>query len=191
MCPLVSLQDIPCIMGILMAIQPIDRQQRRQVRDEADLWRRRAEVLCGVELPPIAVTFDLRGRAAGQYRVRDGYRSIRFNPYIFARYFDDSLAVTVPHEVAHYAVDVLYGAVRVRPHGEEWRAVMGLLGVDARASGCYDLSGMPVRRQRRFRYRCDCRTHELTTCRHNRIVRGQAVYHCRRCGAELIPHKAD
>ena len=169
-----------------MKVEPISPRQQQQVREAAHGWLRRARQLCGVELEPVPVLFDLRGRAAGQYRVRDGQRSIRFNPWIFARYFDANLAVTVPHEVAHYVVDVLHGAARVRPHGPEWRAVMRRFGVDDRASARFDLSGLPVRRQRRFGYRCLCRSHALTTCRHSRILRGQAVYHCRRCGAELV-----
>jgi len=138
--------------------------------------------------PP--VRFDLSGRAAGQYRVLGGDATIRYNPLIFARYFADNLNETVPHEVAHFVVDQLWGLRRVRAHGAEWQSVVRALGAEPRATARYDLTGLPVRRQRRFDYRCACRTHELTTCRHRRVQRGDARYHCRYCGQPLVMDRA-
>ncbi|VAW72147.1 hypothetical protein MNBD_GAMMA13-1699, partial [hydrothermal vent metagenome] len=97
------------------------------------------------------------------------------------------LQTTVPHEVAHYIADRVWGLASIRPHGVEWRSVMHQLGAEPSASARFDLSGLPVRRQRRFTYRCDCDTHELTACRHNRVSKGRARYHCRQCGAVLVP----
>jgi len=67
----------------------------------------------------------------------------------------------------------------------EWRRVMKAFGVSPRATGRYELSGVPVRRQQRHSYRCDCRQHELTSTRHNRHQQGRK-YICRSCGAPLI-----
>ena len=133
----------------------------------------------------VAVTFDLTGSAAGMYRVHGAERVIRYNPYIFAKYFANNLAVTAPHEVAHYVTDRLYGLRNIRPHGAEWKTVMRSLGADPCVTASYDLSGVPVRRQRRFSYRCECSTHQLSSCRHNKIQRGQSSYLCRRCGSTL------
>ena len=169
-----------------MSIEPIDAERQLAVRRETDSCLQRAGVICRREFTPVPVTFDLRGRSAGMYRVRHGRRSIRYNPWIFAKYFEENLAVTVPHEVAHYVTDMLYGWHRVRPHGVEWQTVMRALGVEPRACGDYDLSGVPVRRQRRFTYACGCTTHRLTTQRHNKIHRGTAGYRCRHCGAPLV-----
>ncbi|MGD2055902.1 MAG: SprT-like domain-containing protein, partial [Gammaproteobacteria bacterium] len=130
--------------------------------------------------------FDLQGRAAGMYRVREGRRWIRYNPWIFARHLEDSLGQTIPHEVAHYVTDILYGLANIRPHGVEWRAVMHALGAEPRATGRYDLEGIPVRGQRRFDYRCDCTTHRLSICRHNRVQRSERTYVCRYCKAPLV-----
>ena len=138
--------------------------------------------------PSIPVSFDLRGRAAGMYRVRCGRREIRFNPYIFARDFDRGMTQTVPHEVAHYVVDMLFGARRVRPHGPEWREWMRALDAEPRATGHYDLSGLPVRSERRFAYRCACAlTHQLSTRRHRAIGRGKVRYLCKTCGQDVMP----
>ena len=170
-----------------MIVEPIDGRRREQVCRATDDCIRRAEHLFDLRPQRVPVVFDLQGKAAGMYRVRGGARLIRYNPYIFAKYFQDSLDVTIPHEVAHYVTDRLYGLRNVRPHGREWKTVMAALGADARVSAPYDLVGVPVRRQRRFTYQCGCRTHQLTSCRHNRVSRGQAAYVCRRCGSAIVP----
>lgn len=166
-------------------MQPIAKQQQEQVCRATDACLRQAGKIYHYDFTPVPVRFDLRGRAAGMYRVQHGQRHIRYNPYIFSKYFDDSLVTTVPHEVAHYVTDMLYGLRNIRPHGVEWQEVMRSLGAEPRVTGQYDLQDLPVRRQRRFTYRCDCTTHLLSTCRHNRVHRGKAVYHCRRCGMAL------
>ncbi|HHJ15088.1 MAG TPA: metallopeptidase (SprT family) [Gammaproteobacteria bacterium] len=169
-----------------MSPQPIDAPQQAQVRQATLACVARAAGLFEREFVAPPVQFDLIGRAAGQYRVLRGDVSIRYNPFIFARYFEDNLNETVPHEVAHFVVDQLWGLRRVRAHGAEWQSVMRALGVEPRATARYDLTGLPGRRQRRFAYRCACNTHQLTTCRHNRVQRGKARYHCRRCGQPLV-----
>ncbi|WJW75427.1 SprT-like domain-containing protein [Thiohalobacter sp. IOR34] len=155
---------------------------RRATRD----CLRRAGELHARIFPPIEVRFDLIGRAAGMYRRRGAERCIRYNPYLFARYFEDSLANTVPHEVAHYVVDLLTVSARPRPHGSEWQAVMRALGVEPRLRHDYDLRGIPQRRQRQVLYRCACSSHRLGIRRHQRLLRGEASYHCRNCGAVLV-----
>ena len=133
----------------------------------------------------IPVLFDLKGRAAGMYRVRGGQRVIRYNPYIFAKYYDDNLNETVPHEVAHYVTDILYGLKSIRPHGAEWKSVMQVFGVAANRTANYDLAGLPKRQHKLFNYSCGCRTFELTSRRHNKVVRGTGQYQCLDCGGKL------
>jgi SprT protein len=166
-------------------VAPLSPQQRQRVVEVTGETIAQASVLFGRAFAEIPVTFELRGRAAGMYRVHRGRRMIRYNPYLFARYFSDNLANTVPHEVAHYVTDILYGLRRVRPHGPEWQAVMRAFGVQPAVTCNYDLDGIPVRRQRRFSYRCACTTHSLSTVRHKRVQNGQARYSCRRCQTPL------
>ncbi len=137
-------------------------------------------------LAPVEITFDVRGSAWGYY-VRDrDRRRIRYNPWLFARYFEDGLNETVPHEVAHYVVEQLHPGRRVAAHGAEWRAVMRLFGFSTpRATHRHSLDGIPVRRQQRFLYRCGCRQHELSTTRHLRILGRRMEYRCRACGEIL------
>ncbi len=167
-------------------ITPIDGGQRRRVeertRDCLDIAGRELHR----EFASIPVLFDLKGRSAGMYRVNGNRRVIRYNPWLFARYFDSSLVTTVPHEVSHYIVDVIYGMNATRPHGPEWRRVMRLLGAEPDVRGDFDMAGIPSRRQRRFLYACQCRRHRLSTVRHNRAQKQCMIYLCKYCHATLV-----
>ncbi len=166
-------------------IQPIDDDQQQQVERTTTHYLKLAEESYNLSIAPIPIRFDLIGRAAGIYCVRGKQRYIRYNPYLFAKYFEDSLINTVPHEVAHYVIDLIYGVRRVRPHGKEWRAIVKSLGSTPRTTGTYNLEGIPTRRQRRFTYDCNCTNHQLSSCRHNRIRQGRTTYHCRHCNSAL------
>ncbi len=175
---------------MLPMIAPIDKSQQalviaetlRYIRLAADLYRR--------NFAPVPVDFDLKGGSAGMFRIRARDARIRYNPWLFAKYFDENLLSTVPHEVAHYIVHCRYGLHRVKPHGHEWLAVMADFGADPSVTSDFDLTGIPTRAQRRFRYRCACRVHEVSTRRHNVMQRGQAHYECRLCRAPLVPADA-
>lgn len=169
-----------------MCPSPLTEQQCQRILQATRDCLTHARALFLRKFPEIPVSFDLRGRAAGMYRVRHGARLIRYNPHIFARYFEDGLTQTVPHEVAHYVTDVLYGLRRVRPHGPEWRAVAAALDATPRATANYDLTGIPVRRQTTYAYRCACAQHRLGARRHNRVCRGEGRYVCRRCRTPLV-----
>lgn len=169
-----------------MMVAPITELQQDQVVSATRHCIERAGKLLEqqFELPP--VMFDLQGRAAGMYRVYRGRGQIRYNPYIFGKYFTDNLANTVPHEVAHYLTDELYGLRNVRPHGREWQTFMRLLDAEPSVTCRYDLTGVPQRRQRRFSYQCACSSHAVSAVRHNRVQRGLGSYLCRRCREPLV-----
>jgi SprT protein len=169
-------------------ILPIDAQQQKQVVELTHLYIKKAGEIFGRSFPEIPVLFDLRGRSAGMYRVRDRQRQIRYNPFVFARYFEDNLAVTVPHEVAHYIVDCLHGIRKVRPHGAEWKSLMHTFGADDSRTCRYDLSGIPVKSEKRYAYRCGCKTHQLTSRRHNKVLKKRIYYLCKSCGGKLTRH---
>jgi SprT protein len=169
-------------------IEPISEQQKKHVIIATADRISHAGRLFGRDFEQIDVDFDLKGRCAGMYQVRGRLRRIRFNPWLFAKYFDESVSDTVTHEVAHYIVDCLYGIRRVKPHGVEWQSVMVRLGAVPKATGNYDLSGIPVRQYERVRYSCACRSHELTLLRHNKIIQQGARYRCQYCH-HFIVHK--
>ncbi|WP_232059127.1 SprT family zinc-dependent metalloprotease [Kineobactrum salinum] len=168
-------------------IVPIDASQRLQVERATEHFVAEAARHLQLSLPPVAVVFDLSGTAAGMFSVQGRRCQIRYNPWIFALHFAENLRHTVPHEVAHYAVYRRWGQRRLRPHGPEWRWLMDCFGVPPRVTFDLDLAGVPVRRQRRYPYRCACREHAVSTVRHRRVLRGQASYRCRDCDSELTP----
>ncbi|MGH8547244.1 MAG: SprT-like domain-containing protein [Methylococcales bacterium] len=169
----------------MKSIQPLERDRQVQVIATTTDFIHRAEAIFGRNFDLIPVCFDLHGRSAGMYRIKRKQGQIRYNPFIFSKYFSDNLAVTVPHEVAHYITDAVYGLANIRPHGSEWKRLMAHFGADASRTCHYDLSGIPVRRIRRHAYVCGCSTHQLTSVRHNKVQRGAAHYFCRNCRTEL------
>lgn len=174
-------------MSIMNMVEPINGRQQQQVIESTHYCISRASELMQCKLAIIPVKFNLKGRAAGMFCVSAGQQWIRYNPYIFAKYFSDNLSQTIPHEVAHFAIEQVYGHDHVRPHGREWRALMQAMGVtDASRTCTYDLTGIPQRKQHYHSYLCDCSHHQLTRQRHNRIKRDGMRYYCRQCQQLLI-----
>jgi SprT protein len=166
-------------------IEPIGAAEQATVVALTAHYVARAESIFTRKFAPVDVHFDLPGGSAGMFKVHGKSCWIRYNPWLFAKYFDDNLDGTVPHEVAHYIIHKVYDLRRVRPHGREWLALMHQFEADAAVTSDFDLTGIPQRRQRRFAYRCDCRSHELSTRRHNTVLRGKGRYHCVKCKGEL------
>lgn len=171
----------------MTSIQPISADQEQKVIERTATLIRTAAIDLETVIPPIEVRFDLTGRAAGMYCSRKGQRWIRYNPYLFAKYFADNFACTIPHEVAHYLVDATYNCARLRPHGQEWQNMMILLNCPPETTHKFNLSGIPVKRQQRHPYRCSCGEHLLSSTRHNRVQRNRRLsYYCRHCNKALI-----
>ncbi len=176
-------------------ISPISDEQQQQVIDKTDIYIKQASALFDAKIKPVDIVFDLKGRNAGMYRVkqqgrlfsRQYKREIRYNPFIFAKYFEDNVNTTVPHEVAHYITDIIYGLKNIKPHGKEWKGIMQAFGANASVTARYDLTGIPLKKQKLFTYHCACREHQLSSTRHNRIVRNNGQYHCRKCQQPLHP----
>jgi SprT protein len=167
-------------------IEPIGPRQQAAVVELTADYVARAGIIYQRDFAAVDVLFDLPGGSSGMFKVHGKKCWIRYNPWLFSKYFDENLSGTVPHEVAHYIVHRLYGMHRVRPHGPEWVAVMRDFDADPEVTSNFDLSGIPRRRQRRFAYRCACRDHQLSARRHNTILRGRGSYTCVKCKAELV-----
>ena len=167
-------------------IEPIDVEHQARVRGETERYIERASQLLDYAFASIPVYFDLSGSTAGMFRVSGNDCCIRYNPWIFAKFFEENLTGTVPHEVAHYIVHVLYPRKRTRPHGPEWQAVMSVFEADPGVTFDLDLTGVPQRRQRSHSYNCGCQEHAVSTTRHNRMQKRRAVYLCRQCNGPLL-----
>ncbi|MCW8853750.1 MAG: SprT-like domain-containing protein [Gammaproteobacteria bacterium] len=167
-------------------LSPITLQQQKQVLQKTQSFIHFAAETYNKKISNIPIYFDLKGRAAGMYVSEHKNQYIRYNPYIFAKYFDDNLQTTVPHEVAHYISDVLYGLRNIRPHGSEWKNIMLTFDAEPNVTSDYDLTGIPIRQLQRFEYQCGCMTHQLTAIRHNKMMQGKVSYRCKYCGSPVV-----
>jgi len=87
----------------------------------------RAESIFGIEMPPITILFDLRGRCAGQAIQRGNQFSMRFNrDMMMNEGWDHIIKETVPHELAHIICYV--NPSLGRNHDAGWNRVCRLLG---------------------------------------------------------------
>jgi SprT protein len=167
-------------------VQPIGAAQRLQVEQRTEDFICRAEALFGRRFARVPVLFDLKGRTAGMFKLVGRHGLIRYNPWIFGKYFEENLRDTVPHEVAHYIVHEAYPRRGTKPHGVQWKSLMLQFGADAGVTFKLDLDGVPQRRQNSHRYQCGCRVHDVSATRHNRVQRGKARYLCRFCNDKLV-----
>lgn len=133
-------------------------------------------------LHPASVRLDLRGRAAGQWRLINGEEILRFNAEAFRIDWQAHFPATVAHEVAHSIVYRRFGLKSVRPHGPEWRDVMKTLGFPPDVTHRTPLTG---RRSRLYLYRCACQEHRLGPRRHSLLQKGSHRYRCSCCGTPL------
>ncbi|AGA89539.1 hypothetical protein Thimo_0700 [Thioflavicoccus mobilis 8321] len=136
-------------------------------------------------MPTPEIRFDLRGQAAGQARIAPTGTQIRYNRQLLHDNPTEFLNQTIPHEVAHLVAYRVFGR-RIRPHGREWQAVMAFFGAPAQRCHRFAVKRGTGRQLARHAYHCACRTHALTSIRHNRVLRGRR-YYCRTCGQWLRP----
>lgn len=135
------------------------------------------------DYPQPTVTYRQRGTCAGTAWLEKN--EIRLNPLLLMENQQAFIDEVIPHELAHLLVWQHFG--RVRPHGKEWQWMMAsVLGVAARRTHRFDVDAVRVNT---FPYRCRCQQHQLTIRRHNRVLRGEALYRCSRCGDVLIAEK--
>lgn len=167
-------------------VQPIGLVEQRQVAQQTEDYILRAEGIFGRRFDRVPVLFDLKGRTAGMFKIIGKHRMIRYNPWIFAKYYEENLRNTVPHEVAHFIVHEAYPRRGVKPHGQQWQDLMARFGADPGVTFDLDLEGVPQRRQRTHRYHCGCQEHVVSTTRHNRAQKRRVSYHCVTCAGSLV-----
>ncbi|GAB6264149.1 SprT family zinc-dependent metalloprotease [Photobacterium sp. R1] len=144
---------------------------------------RLAEQKLGRQFPDPAIRFTQRGKSAGSARLQSW--EIRYNPVLMAENPQAFLEEVVPHELAHLLTFACYG--RVKPHGTEWQRMMtDIFHVPARTTHSFDVTSVSGQT---FCYRCQCREHQLTLRRHNKVMRQQAIYHCTQCHQPLRPDR--
>ncbi|KAA8998229.1 SprT family zinc-dependent metalloprotease [Affinibrenneria salicis] len=131
--------------------------------------------------PEPVVNYQQRGATAGSAWLQNW--EIRLNAVLLRENQQHFIDEVIPHELAHLLVYARFG--RVAPHGKEWRWMMEqVLAVPARRTHNFALASV---QGKTFFYRCQCQQHQLSIRRHNRVLRGETEYRCRRCGEVLRP----
>lgn len=134
------------------------------------------------------VSYDVRGVAAGWARYRgldSGGRvrvSMAFNARILYHNVEEFIEQTVAHEVAHVIDFALRGE---SAHDKRWKRIMRALGARPERLHSFEAGVKKTRKVKRYAYHCACRDIELSSIRHNRVVKGEQIYRCKLCGCDL------
>lgn len=168
-----------------MSLHTLTTLQKQAIIDRTAHYIDLANQCFDIDLIPVPIRFDLKGKSSGMFVLKQDEQYIRYNEIIFAHYFDDAIVNTVSHEVAHYVVHAIWGINKVKPHGKEWKRVMEHFDVLPAVTSRYDIRHLPLHQQRRHVYICECMTHQLSTTRHNKVQSRKAIYSCRQCHKPL------
>jgi SprT protein len=129
-----------------------------------------AERICGRKFDPVTVHFDIGGyRVAGNALYSK--RRIGIHPGFLAKFPEETLSNTVPHEVAHMITHDLY-RYPVKDHGPEWASVMVRFGVPAER--CHNhgrLEGWTPRVKAKYTIQCSAckKVYEVTSRVYNSL----------------------
>ena len=167
---------------MMMSSQTQFRHLKMQVQNKLAETLQLAENRFHRKFPIPIISYDLRGVKAGVAYLQKN--EIKFNRTLLLGNSDEFIRQVVPHELAHLIVYQVFG--RVKPHGREWQAMMTQL-FNLPADTCHQFDVESVQ-GKMFAYQCECQTHYLTICRHNRIQRDKIAYLCRKCYEKLVFH---
>jgi predicted SprT family Zn-dependent metalloprotease len=98
------------------------------------------------------VRYDIRNTNGGEAWLNRNL--IRLNLTFLVENEKDFIASTVPHEVAHLVAHYVYdnkpkNGKKVRPHGVEWKEVMGVLSLEPKVKHSYDLTSLDLHKKKR------------------------------------------
>ena len=141
-----------------------------------EIWKKACAIWPFFKCGPMP-SFDLklRGRAVGKAYL--DYNFFRINREMAQREGDALINRTVPHEIAHL---IAWKICKDKGHGEGWKKVMRLLGLEPIRCHTFQVPGK--------NYLCACSSHSFSTRRHNSAQRG-AVYFCKKCKKNLVWEK--
>ena len=157
--------------------------KHKDIQARAFKFLKVAEAHYGRSFREPIISTDLRGRVAGQAFYYQN--KIRLNGGLLVKYPERMLEQTLPHEIAHLVVHEVYGRANIKPHGQEWKNCMRVLGCEPKTRHNMDTESCGGGRWARDNiYVCadNCVEHPVTAIRHKRILSGQMSYSCKKCG---------
>lgn len=115
--------------------------------------------------------------------------TIVLNEYFIETEIESMCLDTIPHEFAHIITEYRYGK-NIAPHGKEWQLVAALeFGIEPSTYHNYDMAPLlltkEITNRQYYQYRCNCKTHLISSVVHNRILKGQTRI-CKSCNQKIV-----
>ncbi|MGR6501026.1 SprT family zinc-dependent metalloprotease [Shewanella sp. Koi 1] len=159
----------------LSSLTPLQQQILARIED----CYQQAEAYFKRTFPRPITQFTLRGRSAGTAHLQQN--RLRFNPVLLQENSASFLAEVVPHEISHLLCFQLFG--KTKPHGREWQSMMlTLFKISPNTTHNFDTQSV---KGKDVEYRCACGPIRLSIRRHNKVLRGETRYLCKRCHSHL------
>ncbi|MDR1554730.1 MAG: SprT-like domain-containing protein [Campylobacteraceae bacterium] len=134
----------------------------------------------------IELAFDLKGfRLIGQCKKLSSKNYlIRLHAKLLHEFNKIYIKDVLTHEFAHAVQMELFS--KSKPHSKEWKHIVEILsGVQyaKRYKASYNLTNN--RKYKTYPYSCSCREYQLTSVRHNKVIKNMMVYVCKKCNEIL------
>lgn len=140
-----------------------------------------AEAKLNRRFPRPTTQFSLRGKSAGTAHLQQN--KLRFNPILLSENCEAFMQEVVPHEICHLLCFQLFG--KTKPHGKEWQSLMlSVFALNPSTTHSFNVASVAGRE---VDYHCACGPIKLSIRRHNKVVRGENRYLCKRCKTHLTP----
>lgn len=120
----------------------------QQFRAEVRKCLEKAGKMYGLEeqMARVDIRIDIGGhRTAGQAGYKGGYHYVRFHPDAVAKYYDEMVKDTIPHEVAHVVCHM--NPTLGRNHNAGWKRVCRSLGGDDSRCHTMEFGNKPKREE--------------------------------------------
>jgi SprT protein len=155
----------------------LESQVRNKMEDALNLCRSKNP---NTHIPSPELKFRQMGQTAGlcnfNFTNKTGFLTI--NPDYFTNHREEMLKTTIPHEVAHYVADFLFGRT-AHGHGHFWRLVMSWLELPPDRCHQFSLEGVKCREvSRPYKYTCGCDTPHMFTAHSHKKVQHPRILHC-------------
>jgi SprT protein len=136
----------------------------------------------GLDMPVPKIYYDITGTTAGIAKYKT--MSIHLNTALLLNNIEDSINVTVPHEVCHLTTFYLHRKESKpgmpKPHGAAWKLMMWVAGASAKVTHDYDISEIKAQKKE-YNYKCGCKDGVIVSAvMHGKIKHGNQ-YKCKKC----------
>ncbi|MCK8044904.1 SprT family zinc-dependent metalloprotease [Shewanella sp. 1CM18E] len=153
--------------------------QQQLIAQQVERCYQIAETKLKRSFPRPEINFALRGKSAGTAHLQ--LNKLRFNATLLKTNHQAFIDEVVPHEICHLLAAQVFG--RVKPHGREWQSLMlQVFNLQPRTTHSFDTTAVEGKT---FDYFCLCGPIKLSVRRHNKVLRGETQYRCRKCGSQL------